>query len=314
MMKRKITIIILVLVLAVLSTGCFSPKPWFLDFKKDYDVDKEERVDITSRTVENIELKLISKNIRILKSDNSDMNITISGSIESNFTPDIYIQDIGKTVEIRDSNKTFNNSDYKNNDLNFTIYVPEELYKDLSVDTITGNITIDGIKFKDLETNNISGSTKVNSIESNNLEMDSVSGNMEVHNSSIFSIELDTVSGKSILDNIKTRSVEFNSVSGSLDSQGEYESFRGDTVSGDVTISVRNIQDDYIINTVSGDVTLDISDINGFNFRFNSLSGEIETEKTLNFNRIHNDTIEGSYGSGGSLINLKTTSGDLVIN
>jgi hypothetical protein len=33
----------------------------------------------------------------------------------------------------------------------------------------------------------------------------------------------------------------------------------------------------------------------------------------LNFDRIHDDTVEGSYGSGGNLIYFKSTSGDLVI-
>lgn len=312
-MKRKITIIVLIIALATLTTGCFSPKPWFLDLKKTYNVNEEKVLDVSDSNFENIELKLVSDNIRILKSDNSQGKIVLSGSIKSNFTPDIYTQYVGKTLEIRDSNKTFNNSNYTKNNLDFVLYLPEELYKNLSIDTITGNITIDGINFKDLKTDNISGSTKINTIESSNLKMNSVSGKIEIYNSSIFSISTDTVSGSNKLENVNTKSFDFKSVSGSLESQGNFESFKGDTVSGDIYIDTSMLNDDYMITTVSGDVDLNLSKISDFNFRFNSLSGEIETERNLNFDRIHNDTVEGSSGNGGSLINIKTTSGDLII-
>src|SRR6056297_2718278 len=137
MKKRALIIMTLVVIIMITATGCFSPKPWFLDFKKSHSVDEEEVIDLSDFDFEDLDLELLSSEVSISAGSSKEIIIKIEGSIKSNFTTDIYIEEKGNSIRITDSNKSFNNSDYKDNSLEIKIMIPEKFHKDISLNTIT---------------------------------------------------------------------------------------------------------------------------------------------------------------------------------
>ncbi len=313
MKKRGLIIIALVVIVMITATGCFSPKPWFLDFKKSHSVDEEEKIDLSELDIEELELELLSNEINISKSNSDEIEIYLTGSIKSNFTPDIYINESGNSLRISDSDKSFSSSDYKDNSLNIEILIPEKFHKDFNLNTITSVITVEGIEFNDVGINSVSGNIRLSEVKGSNASLKSVSGNIDVSDSNLYSLRLDTVSGDSKLIGINANDLRSKSVSGDLDIIGDLGSLDFDTVSGDASLNISKIEEDFNMKSVSGSARLITDKLQGFDFRFSSLSGDIESDIELNYDRIHDDTIEGSYGTGGSLVYFKSTSGDFVI-
>jgi len=313
MKKRGLIIIGLVVIIMITATGCFSPKPWFLDFKKSHSVDEEEEIDLTDVDFEDLDLELLSSEVSISSGSSNEIIINLEGSIKSNFTPDIYIEERGKSLRITDSNKSFSDSDYKDNSLMIEIIVPEKFHRDISLNTITSRVEVKEIDFDEVNMNTVSGDLRVNEIKSTDANLKSVSGNIDLTNSNLYNLRVDTVSGDSKLIGVIIKDMRFKSVSGNLEIVGSLYSLDSDTVSGNADIDIEKVESDFNLKSVSGSTTISTGNVEGFNFRFSSLSGDVESDKDLNFDRIHDDTVEGSYGNGGSLIYFKSTSGDLII-
>jgi|GEM_PF-2321288 len=313
MKKRGLITVGLVVMIMITATGCFSPKPWFLDFKKSHSVDEEEEIDLSDLDFEDLDLELLSSEVSISAGSSSEIIINLEGSIKSNFTPDIYIEESGKSLRITDSNKSFSDSDYRDNSLKIEIILPEKFHRDISLNTITSRVEVKDIDFDEVNMSTVSGDLKLNEIKSTDANLKSVSGNMDLTNSNLFNLKLDTVSGDSKLIDVIIKDMRFKSVSGDLEVKGSLYSLDSDTVSGNSDIDIDKVESDFNLKSVSGSTTISTGNIDGFNFRFSSLSGDVESDKDLNFHRIHDDTVEGSYGSGGNLIYFKSTSGDLII-
>lgn len=126
------------------------------------------------------------------------------------------------------------------------------------------------------------------------LDIHSVSGAILVAQGDVDLINLVTVSGK----------IEVNQVNSSLSAR---------STSGDIVLNYKRFHQSTI-STVSGSVWVDLPvDADG-TFEFTSISGDFRNEgMALSQENLQNRKSSGVFGDGGELLDVSTTSGNLVL-
>jgi DUF4097 and DUF4098 domain-containing protein YvlB len=105
--------------------------------------------------------------------------------------------------------------------------------------------------------------------------------------------------------------LDVSSGSGDIVAQGVAGPVRVHSASGEVSLSGRPSAD-WDVNTASADIVIDIPEGTGFRVSASTLSGAIRNEHGAS--TAHSGkSYDGTVGSGGPLVHVKTTSGTVVI-
>jgi len=135
-----------------------------------------------------------------------------------------------------------------------------------------------------------------------------------------------TVSGDLMIKSMKARAVDLVTVSGDLSLLNTWcERAQLRTVNGDVEFSGGIAKGGrYEFNSHSGDISLHLSGSQGFELSATTFSGEVYTDLPLKMvtrpdpnlpeGVPHSQDIHGTLGDGGSLILVKTFSGDVSLD
>ena len=133
-----------------------------------------------------------------------------------------------------------------------TVVLPAEILKELDIDGVSGNISVEGVSTREISVESVSGYVSLLSVEADTLSAETVSGDVLIDECSFKGAEIDTVSGDIVFlfrDSPDFR-CEFETVS------GEIHNFVGATKSGNAHVcgaGTARIETE----TVSGDLTLD---------------------------------------------------------
>lgn len=127
-------------------------------------------------------------------------------------------------------------------------------------------------------------------------------------------LDINSVSGKIDVARGEFGEMSFGTVSGSVKIDQLNAPLSGKTVSGAINLSFR-IFHAATLNTVSGAVRVDLpSDAQG-NFEFSSVSGNFRNDgMPLSQESQKNRKFSGTFGQGGDMLRVQTTSGNLVMN
>ncbi|GAI47108.1 unnamed protein product, partial [marine sediment metagenome] len=88
------------------------------------------------------------------------------------------------------------------------------------------------------------------------------------------------------------------------------------TTSGDIRAELKVIDKDVSgmsLSTVSGDITLYLPEDASFDLDVSTVSGEINTGFKVLIDSVSKRKLQGEVGTGGFIIELKTTSGDISL-
>lgn len=270
-----------------------------LEENKDYDFGKIDNI-------ENINIDLLSVNIKILESDNENLkvktNLKYHSTSEEIFKN--YIKNYKREVSFDNNNLKIDFTMENGND-SFTmkkliitgdimVFIPKNIvYKSVIINIISGDISLLNQNIDELlNINSVSSNITIDNSKISKLgTIKIVSGNTNIKNSYLDSLYLSSVSGDIDLNcqNI-LKELDINSVSGDvIVSIKAYEkTFKAKTISGDLKIKIENdtINNSYIlINTTSGNVIIN-------NKRYNS-KGEIIINKEISTKSITLNTVSG---------------------
>ncbi len=169
----------------------------------------------------------------------------------------------------------------------------------LRLKTVSGDITAE-IGPADIEVKSVSGSLKLRGKgQPAKLHVSTVSGDLELKHAA-GDLDATTVSGEATVELDAARSVRLRSTSGDL-------TFEGGLVRGA----------DLDAQSVSGDLKVRAGSEAGFEFEAASVTGDIsdcfnvEAERTSQYGPGHK--LNGSRGSGGGHVRLKTMSGEIEL-
>lgn len=122
-----------------------------------------------------------------------------------------------------------------------TILVPQEaFFKDIDIELISANISMDGLQAQ--------------------------------------SIDIETVSGDLKASNIACQDIDINTVSGRCQLQGAFNSLEAETVSGDCSFDVIGLPSKIAMDSVSGNVDIYLEENDGFTAKIDSLSGKLSCD------------------------------------
>lgn len=157
-------------------------------------------------------------------------------------------------------------------------------------------------------------------------DFESASASLEIYGVSARDFSFDSVSGKLNAKDIFARELELDSTSGDLSIGGVFDELDADTVSGRLLLSgecdelsfsstsgaltaeLKLCPNKLNANTISGDVTLTLPGDSSFTLKFDSISGDLDSELAVK-------RLDGRYvcGDGRADFDVDTTSGALKL-
>lgn len=122
-------------------------------------------------------------------------------------------------------------------------------------------------------------------------------------------IKLNTVSGGTNLKGVSTAKLEIDTVSGDVTAEGEFSELKGDSVSGNISITSESPLKKLRCDSTSGDVTLSLPESGGFALKTDTVSGDINCE----FLTASSKKDRRVYGDGSGDFKIDTVSGDITV-
>jgi len=233
------------------------------------------------------------------------------------------IEQSGNTIQI---GHTHDNELYKNISISYEIRVPAQTR--LDAQTGSGNFAATGVQL-DINGHTGSGNIRVEDT-GGKVELSAGSGDLDLRNArggARISAGSGNVTAEAASGPVKATSgsgtvrielsgpgdVEASSGSGNIRINGAKGAVRGSTGSGDV--EARGEQHgDWHLRTGSGNVTVQLPPGAGFELDAHSGSGAIQTDREITMQgTLSRHDIHGRAGSGGPLLELRTSSGSIYV-
>lgn len=156
------------------------------------------------------------------------------------------------------------NESYHNFDATSILHLSlgKNLYDNLDIDLINGNIEIEDVDFNATNINSVNA--KINIINScGNIDINNTNGKIDLKNTNGY-LSVNNVNGSVYLSNISGESADINAVSGNIRVDGlDVKKYKADTHSGNIRIY--NIKDskEVKLNSGFGNITVDSQDFTG---------------------------------------------------
>ncbi len=177
-----------------------------------------------------------------------------------------------------------------------TVYVlvPRSYEHRLDLETVSGNINIEG------------------ELRLDHTLIKTVSGDFNASRLNGGEYTISTVSGDIHAGPLHVEKVKLNSTSGDLYVEELSGNIEGKTTSGDILIAYDQENSEALLKTISGDISLLIPKANA-NLSLNTTSGDLIVNPELKDQSRQSRQISGKIGDGVYPVELSTTSGDIHI-
>ena len=307
-----LTVVIIILLFSIISGGVFllwrtaanqeipfgqQIQSWFESFKQsdfkfhnNYTIDETKGLDLEGVRV--IELKAVAERVEIITTYDSG-SVRLQGQYRSLKPIQWLVERTGDRLTITARSPRVGLF----HDLTFFLQLPESYTGAIEASSVSGQILLPGdmTAQESIDLSTISGSIVTRKLAAESIRLKSVSGSLIVSAIESDLVIFDTISGSVFLDRISA-SVDGKTTSGSI--QLNYDQF---------------VETD--IQSVSGSIEIAVRPETNMNISFSSVSGSF-SNKGLNIqiNEQSNRSFNGSMGSGGQTLTIKTTSGSLLMD
>jgi len=187
-----------------------------------------------------------------------------------------------------------------------TLYLPNDFAYNVSLNTDSGKISVDGAEASGLYISTVSGGTEIRALVCDTLKIDAVSGRVVIEGAVCRSVAVDTTSGP-IAFTGGAEEFQAGSLSGSVTAYiMEPVKCNMDTTSGAMRVNCEDASklEEINFNTISGTAILELPENDGFTVDFNSISGRLESDFPL---------ARGIYKNGRIAVIADTVSSGLNI-
>ena len=254
---------------------------------KTYDIDEN---------FSNINISAAECTVRFYASDDGICRVECIE--DTKVTHNVSVDNDTLTITRTDNRKWYEHFGFFWGEMGITVYLPEKVYRQLSVLSVSGDVFIP----KDFTFDEA--------------ELFTTSGDILFEDKAKKGLKAKTVSGDLRVCNINGRAVEVNSTSGDIMvSALRIEALNVESTSGDVRISEAVVNGKISIETVSGDLQLDSCDAE--NLWLKSVSGDISgtllSEKHFTTHTTSGDVHVSDSASAAQTCEVTTTSGDVSI-
>lgn len=266
--------------------------------------------------VDTLEIKDVSNDVRLVKSDNDEVKVTYGMSENFGY----YLKQIDGTLiveydDFREWYEFIGIFSLRQQDL--IVEVPEKTIEKLSVKTVSGNIRATEILASETVLESTSGNIEAGG-NVGKFSASAVSGDIKLNSNTVAeSVKVSTTSGELSLSGVSAEDAKISSTSGDVElKNANLTSVDVNTMSGEIDFNNVVCSGDMDIDTTSGDI--DLEKVDAENYTVNSTSGEIDA-KILS-DKIYNvSSVSGSIDVpkiqtvANGYFNAETTSGDIEI-
>ena len=164
------------------------------------------------------------------------------------------------TVSQNDTGAWYNHVGIYLGPVELTIYLPQDQYERLSVDSLSGTVSVpDNFSFDNLQVYTTSGSVYLAAQVTEEVCVDTVSGELELTGTQPQALRLQSTSGNVTLTDCDAKAIHIETISGNVSAAlTSSKTFSVQTVSGDVRTPQGTTGDLCEISTVSGNITCTI--------------------------------------------------------
>lgn len=273
-------------------------------------------------TGERVELSVDNGDVDIRAAERGDIQVraVVRGGSGSDYR--VEVRESGDAVLIDSTRQCF--FCWGSGDLHVEVLMP--VGTAIEADTINGDLTITNTE-SDVAARTTNGQIEI--VDAQNITVRTTSGDIELHEIR-GEANIVTVSGEVQLEGSEVSNARVETTSGNVELDGVAGTVDVRTISGDIEIAsstsaelhLRTTSGDiaysgalgdgtHAINTISGDVTLELPRDGNFQLDVSTISGDID-----NAFAVQENTDEGqssATGTDGPILQVRTTSGDIVI-
>ncbi|MBN2853030.1 MAG: DUF4097 family beta strand repeat protein [Clostridia bacterium] len=236
--------------------------------------------------------------IEVIKWDKNEFSATFIGEISTRGEkPYLKMTENGSTLsfEIKYPDNAKNISNFSSS-LKLYVYVPENYSNNISLNSVSGNINVTSFEVSQISLNSVSGKILLDNITGNDLVASTVSGMLDFNEVYFTSSTLSTTSGKIKLS-------------------GDPGKLNANTVSGDVILSLYELNGDIKIDTISGSADLYLDKNISADVSLSSISGNYSTGMPISLNsskKGHVSFIVGDHPTAS--VEMTSVSGGISVN
>lgn len=236
-MSRIIGTLLSIIIVTGMISGCVIAS-------NRHDVDQRE--DIGLDDINHITVDAVASEIKIIVEDRLDVEAEFEGRITttSSTEPKLVMDKSGNSLSVViDYHKK--NINIGSDDTRLTVYIPETYDGNLTIDSVSGDVTVPSMALKDVVLETVSGEIYCQSLQADYIQLETVSGAILVKECVAEDIVAESVSGE-LEVNIPESAhadIDTSSVSGKIrteDGHGSETSINIEmdlsTVSGDITV------------------------------------------------------------------------------
>ena len=180
----------------------------------------------------------------------------------------------------------------------------------VEVENVSEKLSVTGCTAEEVSISTVSGTLAITSCTAGTLDANTVSGEVTLTDISVSeSMTVNTVSGGMELTGITAGELTLDTVSGGCKLGGQAGELKANTISGNISASLRSVPEDVDMDSVSGALSLELPSSASFTVEHDSVSGSFECAfptESVGGNRLR-------CGNGGADIRMETTSGSMSI-
>nr|WP_232243300.1 DUF4097 family beta strand repeat-containing protein [Paenibacillus sp. GSMTC-2017] len=276
----------------------------------------EEKYDLDD--IKHLSVEDSSINITVLQGNSSQAVVRMEGSVSKNLFDDYKLegQRDGDTLHIRtksgDGWNWFTWSTVK-----LTIELPPKQWEEVTINSSSGNITVDQLLSAKLSLKTSSGNIKAEKIDGHDLSLRTSSGNIKLLQATGDELELKSSSGNITIEEYKATQLDLHSVSGNIKAIEGTSEIVAQSTSGNITIESDDLLYDADLKSTSGNVSVALrNDPTSLAIDFNAGSGIGKIKKdafVYEDNDKDRDDFRGAFGTGDTKLKVRTSSGNFTL-
>lgn len=280
-------------------------------FGSGIEVNESENLELDG--VSKLVVDCVSGDIDVIKSEAA--KVTLTGNIwtTEDMSDFLKVYKEGDTVTVKFDIKT-KPFTITNSNIDMSVFLPEDSDLNVEIKSSSGDVKVSDLDFENLDIDSTSGRTTVSNCEGDELSIDKSSGDTNIEYAVFSALDIDSTSGDIEVTNTPA-DITLDSTSGDTNLSGITGLVDLRSTSGRVSLSIDGTQPEAVnINSISGDVKLYMDSGAQFELTAKATSGDINTDFEIMVKRTDNDftkSLEGRSGEGGSIIAIRTTSGDI---
>ncbi len=224
--------------------------------RKEENIRKEQKIDITDITKINLEFK--SSDLNVFFTEDTNIRVVQYAFRELKEEDLFKVNKTSSNVSITEDNRPRFHFFYFGmiDGMAYDVYLPKTYEGSLEMKAVSGDIEVnENLKFNDLVIFSTSGDVKMENVEAKNIRIETVSGDIK-------------------LQKLKEDAIRLKSVSGDITVEEAGGNIEAKTTSGN--IEIQKIEGNVDLNSISGDIKSNNFKVTG-NSKIKTTSGNVKT-------------------------------------